>query len=73
MLLGRMSARASLPFLEVRQNSQSSSSGGTYSAPSSSGDNGAASRREHEATMQRYKQENQKIRDDIKAIDRKYR
>jgi len=54
-------------------NSQSSSSGGAYSAPSSSGDNGAASRREHEATMQRYKQENQKIRDDIKAIDRKYR
>jgi Skp family chaperone for outer membrane proteins len=41
--------------------------------PSSSSDNGAAARREHEATMQRYKQENQKIRDDIKALDRKYR
>jgi hypothetical protein len=54
-------------------NSQSSSSGGTYSAPSPSGDNGAAARREHEATMQRFKQDTQKIRDDIKAIDRKYR
>jgi hypothetical protein len=53
-------------------NSATTTSGGTY-VPSSSGDNGAASRREHEATMQRYKQENQKIRDDIKAIDRKYR
>jgi hypothetical protein len=54
-------------------NSQTTSSGGTYGAPSSSGDNGAAARREHEATMQRYKQENQQIRQEIKAIDRKYR
>jgi hypothetical protein len=54
-------------------NSQTTTSGGTYSGPSSSGDNGAASRREHEATMQRFKQDTQKIRDDIKAIDRKYR
>jgi hypothetical protein len=54
-------------------NSATTTSGGYTSGPSSSGDNGAASRREHEATMQRYKQENQKIRDDIKAIDRKYR
>jgi hypothetical protein len=53
-------------------NSQTTTSGGSY-VPSSSGDNGAAARREHEATLQRYKQENQKIRDDIKAIDRKYR
>jgi hypothetical protein len=53
-------------------NSATTTSGG-YSAPSSSGDNGAASRREHEATMQRFKQDTQKIRDDIKAIDRKYR
>jgi hypothetical protein len=51
-------------------NSATTTSGGYTSAPTSSGDNGAASRREHEATMQRYKQEN---RDDIKAIDRKYR
>jgi hypothetical protein len=55
-------------------NSQSSSSSGGYtSAPSSSGDNGAAARREHEATMDRFKRDTQKIRDDIKAIDRKYR
>jgi hypothetical protein len=54
-------------------NSQTTTSGGTYSGPSSSGDNGAAARREHEATMQRFKQDTQKIRDDIKAIDRKYR
>jgi hypothetical protein len=54
-------------------NSATTTSGGYTSAPSSSGDNGAASRREHEATMQRYKQENQQIRQDIKAIDRKYR
>jgi hypothetical protein len=54
-------------------NSATTSSGGYTSAPSSSGDNGAASRREHEATMQRFKQDTQKIRDDIKAIDRKYR
>jgi hypothetical protein len=53
-------------------NSQTTTSGGAY-VPSSSGDNGAASRREHEATMQRFKQDTQKIRDDIKAIDRKYR
>ena len=51
----------------------SSSSGGYYSAPSSSGDNGAAARREHEATMQRYERENRQIRQEIKAIDRKYR
>ena len=57
---------------DLANSQSSSSSGGTY-VPSSSGDNGAASRREHEATMQRYKYENQKIRDDIKAIDRKYR
>ena len=54
-------------------NSQTTTSGGYTSAPSSSGDNGAAARREHEATMQRFKQDTQKIRDDIKAIDRKYR
>jgi hypothetical protein len=54
-------------------NSATTSSGGGYYAPSSSGDNGAPSRREHEATMQRFKQDTQKIRDDIKAIDRKYR
>jgi hypothetical protein len=53
--------------------SSSSSSGGAYSGPSSSGDNGAAARREHEATMQRYERENRQIRQDIKAIDRKYR
>lgn len=58
---------------DLANSQSSSSSGGTYSAPSSSGDNGAASRREHEATMQRFKQDTQKIRDDIKAIDRKYR
>jgi hypothetical protein len=54
-------------------NSSTTTSGGYTSGPSSSGDNGAASRREHEATMQRFKQDTQKIRDDIKAIDRKYR
>jgi hypothetical protein len=54
-------------------NSQTTTSGGTYVPSSPSGDNGAASRREHEATMQRFKQDTQKIRDDIKAIDRKYR
>ena len=58
---------------DLANSQSSSSSGGTYSVPSSSGDNGAAARREHEATMQRFKQDTQKIRDDIKAIDRKYR
>lgn len=53
--------------------SSSSSSGGYYSGNSSTYDYGAASRREHEATMQRFKQDTQKIKDDIKAIDRKYR
>ncbi len=56
-------------------NSSSSSSSG-YSGgsgySSSSSDNGAASRREHEATMQRYERENRQIRQEIKAIDRKY-
>jgi hypothetical protein len=55
--------------------SGSSSSGvGSYSggSGSSTNDYSAASRREHEATMQRFKQDTQKIRDDIKAIDRKY-
>jgi hypothetical protein len=54
-------------------NSATTTSGGYTGGPSSSGDNGAASRREHEATMQRFRQDTQKIRDDIKAIDRKYR
>jgi hypothetical protein len=54
-------------------NSQTTTTGGTYTPSSSSGDNGAAARREHEANMERYKRDTQKIRDDIKAIDRKYR
>jgi hypothetical protein len=58
---------------DLANSASSSSSGGYTSVPTSSGDNGAAARREHEATMQRFKQDTQKIRDDIKAIDRKYR
>jgi hypothetical protein len=55
-----------------------STSSGSYSGSSSTGgagtpDYAAASRREHEATMKRYEQENRQIKQDIKAIDRKYR
>jgi hypothetical protein len=56
--------------------SSGSSSGGGY-ATSSGGSSSldaaaAASRAAHQATMQRYERENRQIRQEIKAIDRKY-
>jgi hypothetical protein len=54
--------------------SPSGSSSGGYSGSSNSGAaDAAASRAAHEATMQRYERENRQIRNEIKAIDRKYR
>ena len=50
----------------------SGSSYGGYSAPSSSNADINRSRADHAATMQRYQRENQQIRNEIKAIDRKY-
>ena len=58
--------------------SSGNSSSGGYSSSSSSGSNSsldaaaAASRAEHQRTMQRYQRENQQIRNEIRAIDRKY-
>ena len=49
-----------------------SSSYGSYSAPSNSNADINRSRADHQATMQRYQRENQQIRNEIKAIDRKY-
>jgi|GEM_PF-5987290 len=50
-----------------------SSGGGGYSGSTNSGAADATrSRVEHQNTMQRYERENQQIRNEIKAIDRKY-
>jgi hypothetical protein len=55
-----------------------SSSGSSYSGGYSSGGSSsldaaaAASRAEHQRTMQQYQRENQQIRNEIRAIDRKY-
>lgn len=51
----------------------SSSGGGGYSVPSASTADADRSRAEHQRTMQQYQRENQQIRNEIKAIDRKYR
>jgi hypothetical protein len=50
----------------------SSSGGGGYSLPSASTADADRSRAEHQRTMQQYQRENQQIRNEIKAIDRKY-
>ena len=50
----------------------SSSGGGGYSAPSASTADADRSRAEHQRTMQQYQRENQQIRNEIRAIDRKY-
>jgi hypothetical protein len=50
----------------------SSSGGGGYSVPSASTADADRSRAEHQRTMQQYQRENQQIRNEIKAIDRKY-
>jgi hypothetical protein len=52
--------------------SGSSSSGGYNSSSGSLDAQAAASRAAHQATMQRYERENQQIRNEIRAIDRKY-
>ena len=53
--------------------SSSGSYGGGYSAPSSNSNADInRSRADHAATMQRYQRENQQIRQEIRAIDRKY-
>ena len=56
--------------------SSGSSSGGGYGGYSGSTNSGAAdanrSRIEHQQTMQRYERENRQIRQEIRAIDRKY-
>jgi hypothetical protein len=69
-------AEAMKRFNETSSSSSSSSSGGGYS---SSGGNSsldaaaAASRAEHQRNMETFKRDTQKIRNEIKAIDRKYR
>jgi hypothetical protein len=50
----------------------SSSGGGGYSVPSASTADADRSRAEHQRTMQQYQRKNQQIRNEIKAIDRKY-
>lgn len=68
-------AEAMRRFNETSSSSSSSSSGGGYS---SSGSNSsldaaaAASRAEHQRNMDQYKRDTQQIRNEIKAIDRKY-
>ena len=55
--------------------SGSSSTGGYATSPGGSSSldaAAAASRAAHQATMQRYERENRQIRQEIKAIDRKY-
>ena len=52
--------------------SGTSSSGGGYSVPSASTADADRSRAEHQRTMQQYQRENQQIRNEIRAIDRKY-
>jgi hypothetical protein len=47
-------------------------SGGGYSVPSASTADADRSRAEHQRVMQQYQRENQQIRQEIKAIDRKY-
>jgi hypothetical protein len=57
-----------------RQNTAPSSpSGGGYSVPSASTADADRSRAEHQRTMQRYERENRQIKQEIRAIDRKYR
>jgi hypothetical protein len=70
-------AEAMKRFNETSSSSgQSSSSGGGYA---SSGGNSsldaaaAASRAEHQRNMDQFKRDTQQIRNEIKAIDRKYR
>jgi hypothetical protein len=52
--------------------SSTSSAGGGYSVPSASTADADRSRVEHQRTMQQYQRENQQIRNEIRAIDRKY-
>ena len=56
--------------------SSGSSSGGSYGGYSGPTNSGAADHQrvmnEHQQTMQRYQRENQQIRNEIRAIDRKY-
>jgi len=69
-------AEAMKKFNAQSSSSGGSSSGGGYSGYSGSTNSGAAdanrSRIEHQQTMQRYERENRQIRQEIKAIDRKY-
>jgi hypothetical protein len=52
--------------------SGSSSSGGSYSVPSASTAEADRSRAEHQRNMDQFKRDTQQIRNEIKAIDRKY-
>ena len=69
-------AEAMKKFNAQSSSSSGSSSGGGYSGYSGSTNSGAAdanrSRIEHQQTMQRYERENRQIRQEIRAIDRKY-
>ena len=69
-------AEAMKKFNAQSSSSGGSSSGGGYSGYSGSTNSGAAdanrSRIEHQQTMQRYERENRQIRQEIRAIDRKY-
>jgi len=69
-------AEAMKKFNAQSSSSSGSLSGGGYSGYSGSTNSGAAdanrSRIEHQQTMQHYERENRQIRQEIKAIDRKY-
>ena len=69
-------AEAMKKFNAQSSSSGGSSSGGGYGGYSGSTNSGAAdanrSRIEHQQTMQRYERENRQIRQEIRAIDRKY-
>jgi len=54
-------------------NSSGGASGGSYSGGAGTPDYAAASRREHESNMRRFQEDTRQIKQDIKAIDRKYR
>lgn len=72
----REHAEAMKKFNAASQPSGGSSSGGGYGGYTGPTNSGAAdharSMNEHRATMQQYQRENQQIRNEIRAIDRKY-
>lgn len=66
----RFNASSSSGSSEINSSSVGTSSGGGNSSLDAAR---AASRAEHERNMQQYKRDTDRIRQDIRAIDRKYR